>query len=99
YERTCTCDCEMCSGDDPDHWGCDRQEHDHSFDGRPPCETEYDPDHCWVLEQDCPIEETFAGEWPKRPAFPVPVHVAYDGDGEWSTFYAPVSAVTDARPT
>ena len=89
YEKTCDCDCEMCSGASPDHWGCDRQEHDLSFDGRAPCETELDTGTCWVHQQDCPIEETFGGDWPKRiTSFPVPVTVHYDGDGEWTTLYA-----------
>lgn len=86
-EKVCDCDCEMCSGDNPDHWGCDRQEHDYSFDGRAPCETSVEAT-CWVHMQDCPIEETLVGNWPEKLTWPVPVHVSYDGDGEWTTRYA-----------
>lgn len=86
-ERACDCDCSMCSGDDPDHWGCDLQPHDLSFDGLAPCQTAVET-QCWVHMQDCSIEETLVGDWPKRPPFPVPVRVTYEGDGEWSTHYA-----------
>lgn len=86
-EKVCDCTCEMCSGDDPDHWGCDQQEHDHDFDGNAPCQVEIDTT-CWVHQQDCPIQETFMGDWPDRPSFPVPVQVSYEGDGEWTTHYA-----------
>ena len=97
-EKDCTCDCEMCSGEDPDHWGCDRQEDDRSFNGLAPCQIEIDST-CWVHQQDCPIEETFTGEWPERPSFPVPVFVTYEGDGEWLTHYAGVTNDPQGDPT
>lgn len=91
-ERTCTCECEMCTGDDPDHWGCDSQEHDYSFDGLPPCRTEFDPDTCWTRYIDPPLEECLYGEFPADAA-PWPVHVQYLGDGDVEITYAPPSEV------
>ena len=96
-ERECKCPCEMCTGDEdhePDHWGCDRQEHDYSFDGLPPCETELDPDRCWTRFIDAPIEECLVGEFPKDGA-PWPVTVDYKGDGEVEIRYVSPSEVAD----
>lgn len=89
-ERVCTCECEMCDGVDPDHWGCDRQEHEHTFDGLPPCQTEFDQNRCWTQFIDAPLEECLVGEFPKDGA-PWPVVVDYYGDGEVEIRYAPPS--------
>lgn len=91
-EKTCTCTCEMCAADDPDHWGCDRQEHEYSFDGRAPCETDYDPTTCWAKEIDQPLIECTLGIFPEDAA-PWPVTVRYLGDGEVEIRYAPPSEV------
>lgn len=99
-ERDCSCECEACTGDedhDPDHWGCDRQEHDYSFDGAPPCETEFDPTTCWTRYIDAPIEECLVGEFPKDGA-PWPVTVDWLGDGEVEIRYAPSSEAPDELP-
>ena len=86
WERGCSCSCVACAADD--HHGCSMTKHDHSFDGRAACETEFDASTCWVTVQDCPIEETFTGEWPERVEWPVPVDVQWMGDGDWITTYA-----------
>ena len=91
---TCTCTCAMCTGYDPDHWGCDRQEHDYSFDGLPPCETEFNQAECWTRYIDAPIEECLMGEFPKDGA-PWPVKVEYKGDGEVEIRYVSTSEVAD----
>lgn len=88
WESDCTCGCEMCTGDDPDHWGCDRQEHDYSLDGAPPCNSRLDPDHCWALVMDTPVAECLVGEFPDDDA-PWPVTVDYKGDGEVEIRHAP----------
>lgn len=88
WESVCTCDCDMCTGDDPDHWGCDRQPHDYSLDGAAPCQTKLDAEHCWVHAMDVPIGECLCGEFPEDAA-PWPVVVRYLGDGEVEVEYAP----------
>jgi hypothetical protein len=96
-ERACACTCEMCQADD--HWGCDRQEHDYSFDGAPSCKTEFDPDTCWTRYIDAPLEECLVGQFPQDGA-PWPVTVEYQGDGEVEIRYAPTSVAehSEARP-
>lgn len=91
-ETTCTCDCEMCTGDDPDHWGCDRQPHEYSLDGLPPCQTDYDPSSCWTKHIDQPLIECTLGIFPEDAA-PWPVTVRYLGDGDVEIRYAPPSEV------
>ena len=93
-ERECTCECEMCTGTDemdPDHWGCDRQEHGYSLDGAPPCETEVDTSTCWTKHLMENPSESLHGEFPRDGA-PWPVFVQYLGDGEVEIWHAPIES-------
>lgn len=87
WEHTCDCECEMCTGEDPDHWGCSRAEHDYSLDGAAPCQSKLDTEHCYTSWID-DIDGTAGGEFPTDCA-PWPVSVDYLGDGEVRITYAP----------